>query len=106
MQITGTQRQFANILKPKIWVNIISNAIHYLFIIHIKQFMYLTNLGNVYSLICSFSFCVKIRMASSLKKDQITDIDMLIMVEKDISNGICQDIHQYSKANNKYMRRA
>ena len=45
-------------------------------------------------------------MTSSLKKDQITDIDMLIMVEKGIRDGICQDIHQYSKANNNYMRRS
>ena len=48
-------------------------------------------------------------MASSLKKDQrildlLTDIDMFLMVEKGIREGICNTIHQYAKANNKYMK--
>ena len=29
---------------------------------------------------------------------------MLLMVEKSIRRGICQAIHQYAKANNKYMK--
>ena len=29
---------------------------------------------------------------------------MLIMVEKSIGNKVSEDIHQYSKANNKYMK--
>ena len=34
----------------------------------------------------------------------LTDIDMLLMVEKGIRGGICNTIHQYVKANNKYMK--
>ena len=33
----------------------------------------------------------------------LTDIYMLLMAEKNIKGGICQAIHWYAKANNKYM---
>ena len=38
------------------------------------------------------------------KLDILTDIDMLLMVEKDCRGGICYSIYQYAKANNKYMK--
>ena len=34
----------------------------------------------------------------------LTDIDMLLMVEKRIRSRICHAIHRYAKANNKYMK--
>ena len=43
-------------------------------------------------------------MASSLKLDLLTDINMLLMIEKDIARGICHAIYWYVKANNKYMK--
>ena len=48
-------------------------------------------------------------MASSLKKtkaklDLLTDIDMLLMVEKSIRGRISHSIYRYAKANNKYMK--
>ena len=49
-------------------------------------------------------------MASSFKKkikvklDLLTDIDMLLMVEKGIKRGICHSIYRYAKSNNKYMK--
>ena len=48
-------------------------------------------------------------MASLFKKTEIklellTDIDMLLMVEKGIRGGICHAIHRYAKTNNKYIK--
>ena len=34
----------------------------------------------------------------------LTNIDMLLMVEKGIKSGICHAIHRYAKANNIYMK--
>ena len=41
---------------------------------------------------------------TEVKLELLTDIDMLLMVEKRIRGGICHAIHQYSKANNKYVK--
>ena len=41
---------------------------------------------------------------SEVKVELLTDIDMLLMVEKGIKGEICHAIHRYAKANNKYMK--
>ena len=41
---------------------------------------------------------------TKVKLDLLTDIDMLVMVEKGIRGGICHAIHRYAKNNNKYMK--
>ena len=48
-------------------------------------------------------------MASMFKKIEVklellTNVDMLLMVEKEIRGGICHAIHRYAKANNKWMK--
>ena len=39
-----------------------------------------------------------------VKLGLLTDIDMLLMVEKGIRGGICHSIYRYAKANDKYMK--
>ena len=39
-----------------------------------------------------------------VKLDLLTDIGMLLMVEKCIRGGICHSIYPYPKAGNKYMK--
>ena len=46
---------------------------------------------------------------TSLKKtgkqlELITDVDMLLMIEKGIRGGTCHSVYRHAKANNKYMK--
>ena len=49
-------------------------------------------------------------MASMFKKtgiklELLTDVNVLLMVEKGIRGGTCHAIHRYAEANNKYMNK-
>ena len=41
---------------------------------------------------------------AEVQLELITDIDMLLMVERGTRGGICYAFHHYAKANNKYMK--
>ena len=41
---------------------------------------------------------------TEVKLQLLTDIDMLLMVEKGIRRAICHGINRYAKVNNKYMK--
>ena len=41
---------------------------------------------------------------NKVKLDLLTDIDILLVVEKGIRGGICRTFHQYAEANNKYIK--
>ena len=41
---------------------------------------------------------------TKVKLNLLTDIDMLLMVEKGIRGGICHTIYRNAKANNKYIK--
>ena len=41
---------------------------------------------------------------TEVKLELLTDVDMLLMVEKGIRDEICHAIHRYAKASNKYMK--
>ena len=58
---------------------------------------------------CNFLSAPGLAWQAALKKTEVkwellTDIDVLLMVEKGIKGGICHTIHRYTKANNKYMK--
>ena len=40
---------------------------------------------------------------TGVKLELLTDNDILLMVEKGIRSGMCQETYKYVKANNKYM---
>ena len=41
---------------------------------------------------------------TEVKLELSTGYDMILMIEKEISSGICEARHRYAKANNKYMK--
>ena len=41
---------------------------------------------------------------TGIRLEWLTDIDMLLMVEKGTRGETCHAIHRYAKANNKYMK--
>ena len=45
-----------------------------------------------------------LRKKAGVELEFLTDLDMLLMVEKGIRGGICRVIHRYAKANNKYIK--
>ena len=47
----------------------------------------------------AWNACLK---KTEVKIELLTNVDMLLMVEKEIRGGICHAIHRYAKANNKY----
>ena len=49
----------------------------------------------------SWQACLK---KTEVRLELLTDVDMLLMVEKGIRGGICHAIYRYAKANNKYMK--
>ena len=42
---------------------------------------------------------------TEVKLELLTDVDMLLMVEKGVRDGICHYFNRYVKANNKYMKK-
>ena len=39
-----------------------------------------------------------------VRSELLTDYDILLIVEKGIRGGMCEAIHRYAKANNKYLK--
>ena len=56
---------------------------------------------EIYELHPVWQTCLK---KTEVKLELLTDYDMVLMIEKGISGGICQAVHRYAKANNKNMK--
>ena len=41
---------------------------------------------------------------TGVELELLTDNDILLMIEKRITGGLCDAVHRYAKANNKYMK--
>ena len=67
------------------------------------QNMYL----EIYELDSVHFFCTPLLawQVAKVKSDLLTDINMLLMVEKGIRGRICNSIYRSAKANNKYMKK-
>ena len=51
------------------------------------------------------NMCIKVCLKKTgVKLELITDVDMLLMIEKGIRGGICHSVYRHAKANNKYMK--
>ena len=49
----------------------------------------------------AWQICLK---KTEVKLELLTDVDILLMVEKGIRGGICHAIYRYAKTNNKYIK--
>ena len=56
---------------------------------------------NIWAWSCWWQACFK---KTGIKLELLTDVSMLLMVEKGIRGGICHAIHRYLEANNKCMK--
>ena len=51
------------------------------------------------------NMCIKVCLKKTgVKLELITDVDMLLRIEKGIRGGICHSVYRHAKANNKYMK--
>ena len=67
--------------------------------------MYLKTLGISVLKSCSFFVWLKsLLKKTKMNLELLTNIDMLLIVEKGLRGGICQVTHRYAKANNKHMK--
>ena len=58
---------------------------------------------------CKFSFSSRIKKATALKRTEIklklpTDINVLLIFEKGVRDGVCNSINRYKTVNNKYLK--
>ena len=79
----------------------IFKVIHYCLRMYLKTFETSVLKHLNLTMLIFWQACLK---KTRVKLKLLTDIDMLLIVEKGIRGGICHSVHRYAKANNKYMK--
>ena len=79
-------------------------VIHYCLQLFLKT---LATSVSKYMNLTLLTFCLPapgLAWLACLKLELLTDIDILLIVEKGNRDGICHSIHNHAKANNKYLK--
>ena len=104
-------KKYGKYMKQKILASIMIcmfNAIYFCFLVYLNTLE--ISVLKYMNLILLIFFAPELAWQACLKKAKVelellTDIDMLLMVEKGTRGRICQAIYRYAKANNKYMKK-
>ena len=84
--------QSNTLLLPDVFQNFRNKCIE-IYELDLAHFLYAPGLA--------WQVCLK---KTEVKLELLTNVDMLLMVEKGIRGGVCHAIHRYAEANNKYMK--
>ena len=82
-----------------IWTNI-SSEYHDLYVQ--SDILILADVFEIHKL--DPAHCLTLLKKTTVKSEPLADIDLILMIEKDATGGICFAIHQYSQAINKYIK--
>ena len=110
MLTTSMQKKPGKVLEDRIQESIMSVVLNDTLLLGIVFESFRDKCREIYELDPAYFLLVpglvreKCLKKIKLKLGLLTDVDMLLMVEKGIRGGMFYDIYRYAKANNKYMK--